>query len=149
MRRANKKRLIPLALALALAMVGAALAVPTFNISVQQLGVSDGTQGDVIVPGGVTSAAVNWVLDTGNNPDYLSGIAVSFDQDLPAGTTVYVKLYNGGSFVKYYTYTITGDEDGTADGVLSAGTPITISASDPITSFDKVVVILQGQAVSP
>ncbi|WP_297508597.1 hypothetical protein [Thermococcus sp.] len=130
-----KRSVVPLALALVLAIVGAALAVPTFTLHVQNIG--EGGPQQITVPGGVANANVNWVLDS--NPDYVKGVKVSFDQDLSSGTTIYVKVYNSsGTVIAQGSQTLSSD--------LSAGSSIEIdfSSSVEIGNMDQVAVVLVG-----
>ena len=130
-----KRSVVPLALALVLVVVGAALAVPTFTLHVQNIG--EGGPQQITVPGGVANANVNWVLD--NNPDYVKGVKVSFDQDLSSGTTIYVKVYNSsGTVIAQGSQTLSSD--------LSAGSSIEIdfSSSVEIGNMEKVAVVLVG-----
>ena len=138
MRRSTKKKVIPLALALALALIGAALAVPTFNLNVQQIG--EGGPTTITVPGGVTTATINWVLDT--NPDYIKGVSISFDQALQDNTKIIVKLYGSdGSLLDQKTYTVSNNGNG-----LAADTSVEIDFSNhhEIKTVDKVAVVLVG-----
>lgn len=133
MRRNNKKRLIPLTLALVLALVGAALAVPSITVNVQELG-----QGSKTITSTVTTADVTWNLNP-NNPDYVVSATVTITTDPGAGT-LYVKLYSGTTLVAWGqvtldgsgTYTVTFTNGASADGV-------------PLSSFDTVYVVYQGQ----
>ena len=136
MRRNAKKRLLPLVFAFVLTVVGAALAVPTFNLNIQQIG--EGGPETITVPGGVATATINWVLDT--NPDYVKGVSVSFDQTLPSGTTIYVKVYasDGTTIIAQGSTTLSSD--------LNANTAIEIDfdSSVEINNMDKVAVVLVG-----
>jgi hypothetical protein len=133
---AVKRNLIPLVFALALAIVGAALAVPTFDLNVQNIG--EGGPQAITVPGSVTSAHVIWVLDS-NNPDYVTGVKVSFDQALPSGTTIYVKVYDSSNnLIAQGSVTLGGD--------LNANTQqeVDFKNSVEIKNMDKVAVVLVG-----
>ncbi len=134
-RKANQKRLIPLLLALVATMVGAALAVPTFNLNVQNIG--EGGPQAINVPGGVANANVNWVLD--NNPDYVKGVSVSFDQDLASGTTIYAKVYDSsGNLIALGSTTLSS--------ALTAGTAVEIDLNTTveIKNMYQVAVVLVG-----
>ncbi|AEK73420.1 hypothetical protein GQS_07610 [Thermococcus sp. 4557] len=72
MRRSNKKRLIPLALALVLAMVGAALAVPAITVNVQQVGGGSNTDAKI----DTTTAAINWDI----SGTTITGATITLDQ---------------------------------------------------------------------
>jgi len=141
MRRSTRRKVIPLVFALVLTIVGAALAVPTFTLNVQTIG--EGGPETIEVPGGVTSAAVNWVLD-GSNPDYVVSVNVQFDQTVPAGTTIYVKIYDSnGDIIAMGETTLSSD--------LAANTDVNIalSSSVEIKNMDQVAVVLLGPTVSP
>ncbi len=135
MRRNNKTRLIPLALALVLVLLGVALAVPTISVTVKELG-----QGSEVITSTVSSATVDWNLNS-NNPDYVVSATVTISADPGAGT-LYVKLYDsGGNLVAYgqvtldgsgsYTVTFTNGPGVTADGVA-------------LSSFSQVYVVYKG-----
>ena len=139
MRRNTKRRIVPLALALALAIVGAALAVPTFNLNIQQIG--EGGPETITVPGGVATATINWVLDN-NNPDYIKGVSISFDQALPDGTQIIVKLYDeNGNLLDKGTYTVNNNGNG-----LAANTAVEIdfTSTHEIKTVNEVAVVLVG-----
>jgi len=138
MRRSNKKRLIPLALALVLALVGAALAVPTINMTVQKIGVGDATDNDVIVSP-VDTATLNWVLDD-TNPDFVEAVNLTFDKDISAGSTIYVKFYKDGSLVSG------GVTKYPVQNLISANTEIKIDLDNEIDlqDFDEVKIIVVG-----
>ena len=94
MRRSTKKKVIPLALALVLAIMGATLAVPAINLSVQELG-----QGHAAIESNIEKAKITWHLDD-NNPDYLKSsgqvtVDLSDTQNtITDGGKIYVKLYD-------------------------------------------------------
>ncbi|AFL95357.1 hypothetical protein CL1_1154 [Thermococcus cleftensis] len=90
MRRANKKRLIPLALALALAMVGAALAVPYITVTVQGIGA-----GSNVIDNPILSTDVTWSLNAGD-PDILDDIVINVT------STRDLSVENGNIIVKFY-----------------------------------------------
>jgi len=143
MRRSTKKKVIPLALALALALIGAALAVPTFTVNVQNIGAGGPTA--VTVPGGVAQANVEWVLAT--NPDFVKGVKVTFDQDLPAGTTIIIKVYASGDDPTNPNTAPTTVKQVTLSNSLTAGTSQEIDFDTPIgigSDLDKVAVVLVG-----
>lgn len=139
MRRSTKRRIVPLSLALALAIIGAALAVPTFTLHVQNIG--EGGPETITVPGGVANAYVNWVLDT--NPDYIKGVSISFDQALPDGTKIIVKLYDeNDTLMDQGTYTVNNNGNG-----LAANTAVEIDFPNgpyEIKTVNKVAVVLVG-----
>ena len=141
MRRSTKKKVIPLALALALALIGATLAVPTIQMHVQQIGVGDATSGAEITSP-VGEAWLDWGLST-SNPDILSSVTLKFDQDVPAGSTIYVKFYNSGSYIDSVQYSVTS--------AISAGTTVPIDVSSlnlDISDFDEVKIIVVGPSVT-
>jgi hypothetical protein len=80
MRALNQRRLLVLSQVILLILVGFGLAVPSINVSVQEIGSGSGT----LMP----SACSGGFYVTNN------GIQVDIGNDLPAGTTVYVSLYN-------------------------------------------------------
>ncbi|WP_297535647.1 hypothetical protein [Thermococcus sp.] len=89
MRSKTKRRIIPLALALVLAIVGAALAVPVIKVTVQEIGAGSNT---ITTPIGTVS--VDWNLNK-NNPDILNNISVTVNTNPGAGA-LYVKFYDNG-----------------------------------------------------
>ena len=141
MRRSTRRKVIPLVFALVLTIVGAALAVPTFNLKVQTIG--EGGPETIEVPGGVTSAAVNWVLD-GSDPDYVAGVKLKFDQTVPSGTTIYVKIYDKDG-------KIITKKDKTLQSDLNANTEIEIDfdSNVEIKNMDQVAVVLLGPTENP
>ena len=140
MRRSTKRRLIPLALALALAVVGAALAVPTISVTVQDLG-----QGQATIQSEVSGATIKWNLDA-NNPDYLDStkeVTVTISAGTIANTnggTLYVKLYSGTTLVAVGSVTLDGSTT-TYDVDLQK-----VPTDDQIglDEFDTVYVVYQG-----
>jgi len=134
----NGRKIAALSAALLLALVGAAFAVPVFQLNVQQIG--EGGPAIITVPGGVTLANLTWVLNT-TNPDYVQGASVSFNQTLVAGTTIYVKVYDAtGTIIALGSTTLTTN--------LTAGTPVTITFANQveIKDMDQVGVVLLGPA---
>lgn len=127
MRRVNRRRLIPLALALVLALVGTALAVPSITVNVQELG-----QGSKVITSQVTEADVSWTLDS-TNPDYVTGATVTISTD-PGSGTLYLKLYSGTTLVAVSSVTLDG----------SGTYTITFSSPVDLGSFDTVYVVYQG-----
>ena len=143
MRRSTKKKVIPLALALALALIGAALAVPAITVNVQNIGA--GGPKLVQVPGGVTQADVDWVLAT--NPDFVKGVKVTFDQALDEGTTIIIKVYASGDDPNDPNATPTTKKEVTLSSALAANTPYEIDFDSPIAigpNIDKVAIVLVG-----
>ncbi len=127
MRRNNKRRLIPLAIALALSLISAALAVPAITLNVQELG-----QGSTVITSSVTNADVSWTLDS-TNPDYVTGATVTVTTDPGAGT-IYLKLYSGTTLVAVAQASLNGSGTYT----LTFASPVALS------SFDTVYVVYQG-----
>ena len=143
MRRA-KKRILPLALALALAIIGAALAVPVINVSVQQIGAGDS---GVITPP-IGQVNVTWEL--GQNPDFITAIDVTIDNN-PGKGTLYVKFYNGTT-MRYIaeinldgttstTFTIDGSNIILKD---ASGADVTFPIDVHSFDFDTVKVVYKG-----
>ncbi|MDI3475129.1 MAG: hypothetical protein PWQ79_95 [Thermococcaceae archaeon] len=128
MRRSTKKKIMPLALALVLAIIGAALAVPTINVSVQELG-----QGSKVIASSVSAVDVKWTMDS-SNPDYVAGATVTVTGD-PGSGTLYLKLYDGNTLVNYYTINL----DGSGTYNVNFGNSVSLD------SFDTVYVVYQGQ----
>jgi len=138
MRKRNSKKIAALGASLLLALIGAAFAVPVFQLNVQQIG--EGGPAIITVPGGVTLANLTWVLNT-TNPDYVQGASVAFNRTLVTGTTIYIKIYNStGSIIALGSVTLTTN--------LTAGTPITVTFANQIEikDMDKVGVVLLGPA---
>ena len=129
MRRSTKKKVIPLALALALAMIGATLAVPVIQVNVQQLG-----SGSSVITSDVQQANITWVLNT-TNPDYIS--AVNFVLNTTVTGTIYVKLYDAsGNLIAYNSTTLAAASSGT----------VYFNPNVNIASVNEVYVIYQGPA---
>jgi hypothetical protein len=142
-RRANQKKLIPLVLSLLATMVGAALAVPSITVNVQNIGAGGPTK--VQVPGGVATANVTWVLAT--NPDYVKGVKVTFDQDVPSGTTIIVKVYAQGDDPNDPNTAPSIVKQVTLSADLPAGNAQEIDFDSPVaigSNIDKVAVVLVG-----
>lgn len=126
-----------------------ALAVPVINLKIQGIG-----EGSSPVVSPADNGAGNFVLDS-NNPDYVSAIKVSFDQNIPNQSVIIVKIYNqtpstvtenGVSIpVPMVTGQITLNSD------LTAGTQISVPLSKPveIKDIDSVGVIVQTPEQSP
>ena len=129
MRRSNKKRLIPLALALVLALVGAALAVPVITVNIQQIGAGSNP---VLSP--VDVANISWTL--ASNPDYVSGAVIVFDQTIPAGSQVYLKIYNStGSIIALGVNATT-----TSTNTVT----ISFTSDVDITKMETAAVVVKG-----
>ena len=140
MRRSTKKKVIPLALALALALIGAALAVPTIGVHVQKIGAG----GPQVIQSDIGAVAINWNLDP-DNPDYLNNISVSIDNSSAVGT-LYVKFYNGGTLEYLATIDLNGNSEYLITSTNSNITfPIDLSAFD----VDSIAVVYQGPTVTP
>jgi hypothetical protein len=135
MRRNNKKRLIPLALALVLAMVGAALAVPLISVSVQKVG--GGSNSSVTID--TTSAAVNWDFDT-TRQWIITGAEISLDQGPGVDGTLdlYITL-DDGTLVQ------------ASSSVTASSTSVSVSGLNiDLTQnyITDVVVVIEGQQVT-
>ncbi|ASJ08083.1 hypothetical protein A3L11_02120 [Thermococcus siculi] len=132
MRRSTKRRLIPLALALALAIVGAALAVPQIIVNVQEL--DKGTGGYTQT---VSSAAVNWNLDFQGGEYVVTGAIIHLNQDPQGAGHVYVVINDQNYEAQYdsnnHYYTVTFSP------ALSL---------DEISNVDTVTIVYQGQEVN-
>jgi len=132
MRRSTKKKILPLAFALVLAMIGAALAVPVITVNVQDIGAGEQS---VLSP--ANNANVTW--DLAANPDYVEGGYVSLDNTLNAGSIVYLKVYNSaGTLIAIGNYTV--------NTTISAGTPIPIAFNSSVNVQDmyNVAVVAVG-----
>lgn len=144
MRRSTKRRLIPLALALALAMVGAALAVPSITVHVQSIGV--GSNSSILNPGvnhALDDAKVNWILDS-SDPDFVTGFNVILNDDLSSGAVVYVKVFDSSN-VLLSNGSVTIGSSG-----YTAGTPLTVPLKSKIdiSQIDRVTVIVKNPELS-
>ncbi|CAD5245220.1 hypothetical protein [Thermococcus camini] len=147
MRRSNKKRLIPLALALVLALVGAALAVPTINMNIQSIGA-----GKSNIPNPVVSATFNWQVDS-TDPDQLTQLDVTIDlsqASLNSGT-LYIKFYKGDTYVGKISYDLstTPINDGDTLSITAANLQSAVGASgttleELFDKFDTVAVVYVG-----
>ncbi|NJE61972.1 hypothetical protein [Thermococcus sp. 21S7] len=137
MRRSNKKRLIPLVFALVLTMVGAALAVPTISVNLQNLGAGDKT----FSPSLDVNAHVNFKL--GADGTDVTGVMVYLTgNDVETGATVYVHLIdtNGNDLAS---------EGGTVQQDASGNYYVDISFN-PGVSIDQlngVKVIYKGKEI--
>lgn len=161
MRRSTKKKVIPLALALALALIGATLAVPLISVNVQDIGTGSG---DVVNP--ISYANFTWNL--GTNPDILNSIVVNITlkspyTSLPTGGKLYIKFYDDSDNLAYmYTITDTGTLTFTQassgdyytvisiDTLTGQGTYTSVSLptalEDVIKNIGSVAVVYQGPA---
>jgi len=139
MRRRTKRRIIPLALALALAMIGAALAVPTITLHIQEL-----DAGTDSMPQTVYHAYINWGLSS--DAQYITSATITLTDNSgnKVGTssdTVYL-IIDGTKYTATYQSTGVYTVDFT-DGGNSNGIPLDNS------HLNSVTVIFQGQEVSP
>ncbi len=89
MRRNNKKRLIPLALALALSLISAALAVPAISFQAQRVGGG----ADTTVRVDTSQANVTWTI----SGTTITGATITLDQGpgVDSNWNLYVYLENG------------------------------------------------------
>ena len=135
MRRSTKRRLIPLALALALAMVGVAFAVPAINVGVQKVG--GGANDTVRVD--TTKAAINWDFKPGF-PWIIENATVTLDQGpgVDATAELYVVLDNGTKIQKSASIT------STATSVQFDDLNIDLTKS----YITKVVLVIAGKVVT-
>lgn len=133
----KSKKMAPLFLALVVSLMTFALAVPAIQLNAQKLG-----EGSTLIQSPAGKGAVNFVLDN-TNPDNLIGVTVSFNETLPAGSIIYVKLYNGGNIVASASKQLTTDLS------ANSGTEIDFSSPVPISNFDRVAVVVKGPMVQP
>jgi len=135
MRRNNKKRLIPLALALVLALVGAALAVPTFQVVVQQVG-----QGTETITTPVGRAAVNYNIDWSTLK--VTSVDVAFDQAPGDGSVVQVYIYDNSG-------TLIGEGQATISGDTTTSVTVSLTTQPNLLDMDSIQLIVVGKEVSP
>ena len=129
----GNKRVLVILSALAFLLVNAALAVPVINLNVQNIG-----EGSAPVTSPVDNGNIKFLLNS-TNPDYISGVEVSFDKDVSAGSTIYVKLYdNSSNLLAVGSYTI--------NSILTAETYITLQfpTQVQISQVENVAVVVQG-----
>ena len=137
------KRILPLVGALVFLMVGAALAVPTINLTVQNLG-----QGHATISSNIKNAKITWNLND-TNPDYLKlngGVTVDLSDSqntIENNGKIYVKLYNGGTLVAKGEVTL-------SSGTTTYDVDLTL-VNDPngdgklgLNEFDEVYVVYKG-----
>jgi len=143
MRRITKRRIIPLALALALAVIGTALAVPTINLTVQDLG-----QGHATISSNIKNAKITWNLDD-TNPDYLKlngGVTIDLSDSqntIENNGKIYVKLYKGGTLVAKGEVTLSSGTT-TYDVDLTLVNDSNTDGKLGLDEFDEVYVVYQG-----
>ncbi|RLF79673.1 hypothetical protein DRN38_05280 [Thermococci archaeon] len=129
----GNKRVLVILSALAFLLVNAALAVPVINLNVQNIG-----EGSAPVTSPVDNGNIKFLLNS-TNPDYITGVEVSFDKDISAGSTIYVKLYdNSSNLLAVGSYTI--------NSILTAESYITLQfpAQVQISQVENVAVVVQG-----
>ena len=129
----GNKRVLVILSALAFLLVNAALAVPVINLNVQNIG-----EGSAPVTSPVDNGNIKFLLNS-TNPDYITGVEVSFDKDVSAGSTIYVKLYdNSSNLLAVGSYTI--------NSILTAESYITLQfpAQVQISQVENVAVVVQG-----
>ncbi|WP_297435943.1 hypothetical protein [Thermococcus sp.] len=136
--RSNKKRLIPLALALVLAMVGAALAVPQISVTIQNLG-----QGSKTITSTVNAASVDFTVSSDGTQ--ITGVKVKVvdqnDNPVTSGT-VYVQLLDSGNNV---VASGSGSPDSNGIVTITFSSPVDIQAN---TGAYSVAVTYQGSSVT-
>lgn len=150
MRRRAKRRIVPLALALALAIVGAALAVPSITVNIQNIGAGSGE-----VQNPIKSVDIKWDLDK-TNPDILNHLNITIHLDTTVASslssgTLYIKFYEGTT-VHVYKYEITSTSpinDGDTIQISGADVASTVGASstnleDILPKIDKIAVVYVG-----
>jgi hypothetical protein len=148
-RRANQKKLIPLVLALLATMVGAALAVPAINVSVQQIGAG----GPAKVQNPIKSTTFVWDLDS-SDPDILNNLNITVNLNTTVASSLssgvlYIKFYEG-STVHVYTYTISSTiNDGDTIQISGSDVASTVGASsnkleDILPHIDSIAVVYKG-----
>ena len=132
------KRYLPVLIMGVALVVSFALAVPTFTLNVQNIG-----EGENPTVSPVNSGASNFVLSD-TNPDYITAIKTSFDQDLPAGTTIYAKVYDASS-------NLVAKGSVTLGSALTAGTQIQVDLDTQVKISDayNIAVVVLGPEVSP
>ncbi len=129
MRNSTKRKIIPVAFALVLSLIGSALAVPVIQVNVQQLGA-----GSNVITSDVQQANITWILST-TNPDYIQG--VTFTLNTTVSGTIYVKLYDSsGALIQYNKTVITNTNTGT----------VTFNPNVDIARVARVYVIYEGPA---
>jgi len=127
------KRVLVILSAFAFLLVNAALAVPVINLNVQNIG-----EGSAPVTSPVDNGNIKFLLNS-TNPDYITGVEVLFDKDVPASSTIYVKLYdNSSNLLAVGSYTI--------NSILTAETYITLQfpTQVQISQVENVAVVVQG-----
>ena len=135
MRRSTKRRLIPLTLALVLAMVGAALAIPGITVNVQKIG-----SGETAIVAPVGSAAVNYNIDWTSLT--VTSVDVSFDVAPGDGSVVQVYIYDSNS-------NLVGEGQATVSGSSTTSVTVTLSTQPSIFDLDSVKLVVVGPTVSP
>lgn len=133
----KSNRMAPLLLAFVVSLMTFALAVPAIELNAQKLG-----EGSTTIQSPAGKGTVNFVLDN-TNPDNLVGVTVSFNETLQAGSTIYVKLYNGGTLVASASKTLDSDLG------ANSGIEIDFTSPIPISNFDSVAVVVKGPTVQP
>ncbi|KPU62402.1 hypothetical protein EP1X_09030 [Thermococcus sp. EP1] len=129
----ENKRVLAMLSAFAFLLVNVALAVPVINLNVQNIG-----EGSAPVTSPVDNGNIKFLLNS-TNPDYITGVEVSFDKDVSAGSTIYVKLYdNSSNLLAVGSYTI--------NSILTAGSYITLTfpTQVQISQVENLAVVVQG-----
>ncbi|RLF76538.1 hypothetical protein DRN51_01945 [Thermococci archaeon] len=129
----GNKRVLVILSALAFLLVNAALAVPVINLNVQNIG-----EGSAPVTSPVDNGNIKFLLNS-TNPDYITGVEVSFDKDISAGSTIYVKLYdNSSNLLAVGSYT--------PPSFLQSNTYVQVNFQNQvqISQVENVAVVVQG-----
>ena len=129
----GNKRVLVILSALAFLLVNAALAVPVINLNVQNIG-----EGSAPVTSPVDNGNIKFLLNS-TNPDYITGVEVSFDKDISAGSTIYVKLYdNSSNLLAVGSYT--------SPSFLQSNTYVQVNFQNQvqISQVENVAVVVQG-----
>ena len=129
----GNKRVLVILSALAFLLVNAALAVPVINLNVQNIG-----EGSAPVTSPVDNGNIKFLLNS-TNPDYITGVEVSFDKDVSAGSTIYVKLYDNSSNLR-----AVGSYTPSVDLPMDTALPINLPAQVQISQVENVAVVVQG-----
>lgn len=125
-----------LTVGLALFFISYALAT-TMNISgVTFLG---GVQSQVSAP---NVSGVSWVLQRQGNRWMVVGVSLTFDQDLPAGSTIYIDLLDSsGNTIAYGSLTLSNS--------ISKGQPVTVTTNPAVLAqqIASIAISLAGPSL--
>jgi len=103
-----------------------------------------GGEAEIVAPANVTS--ITWVMSS-SPPWKVVGVELTFDNYLPAGTGIFVEVYQkvGGSYqmVAYGSTTLNSD--------LAQGTPVTVyfDSPQPASKLDKISVTVVATYTIP